>query len=358
MTTYVLPVYDENGLQFDVSLVDAGSGYSVVPVYDESGTSTLIENEPAAGAPVGEFPVYDESGTQWLIPFASSDVVGFYEDTTNRIRSHLSSSIEEALGLSVQWDNGPEASHSIGTSVTVWAQAGIEFEGGEELIGVGAGVNRYRMRGEAVVLLRIEVQHGDDAPLSYVEDLKALLRDQDNGPVRFEDPYHVVRGRDGAWWSIEVRAPFRSDAEIDRPVPLSDGAVESGAIHDTIRGLFKAYVADALGVEVFWDNAARSSSVGSTWCRAAIVTGSARTAEAGTRLRARRQVGVLKAMIAVPVGTLDRDAWRVVDALANALRARSSSGVRFSLPSARVLGRQGAFWVVAVDLPFTADEVV
>lgn len=357
MTTYVLPVFDRFGDQVDVGLVDGPDGYPVVPLYSDTGTQFLTDNVPQAGPTLGEFPVLDESGTQWLIPFASGDVIGLYERTSNTLRAKLDEELSINFGLQVAWDNATAQKPALDATGALWADVSIDFSGGEEVIGLGHGSNRYRISGEARISLRWSLQRGDDVPLSYIEDIKDRLRDWTSATVTIEDPYHTTRERDGAWWTMDVLVPFRSDDDIDRPTPLSSGVVDPGTLHDTIRGLFSSLVSVPLSIETAWDNAAPPMVVGDAWCRARVITSTARTAGTGTT-RIRRQVGILKVLVAGPVGSGDRDILRVVDAIANAFRARTSGGVRFQVPNVSVLGRQGASWVHVVDVPFTADEVV
>jgi hypothetical protein len=353
--TYVLPVKDESGAAVDVALSVGLLGYSHVVVYDEFGVGYSIPSVPPSEPPTGEFPVYDETGSQFLIPFGLQQATGLYERSSNAIRSRLDFALTEALRMSVQYDNMPDIAASPGSTDAIWARVAIDFEP-EEHLAIGGSDNRYRARGDAIVELRVPLQLGDDAPLSYVTDVKNFVRDVSVEPVTFLDPWHSTVRRDGAWWRVDVHCPFRAEDDIDKPQPQSHSNPDSGEVHDTIRDAFDDLVATPQGVTVAWDNAVPATPDDELWCSAAVLTGSATTASSGTT-RIRRQVGIFKVKVCAPLSTGDRDAWRFVDVVCDQMRAASIGGVCFAVPSVHVLGRQGRWWQVVVDLPFRVDEV-
>jgi hypothetical protein len=352
--SYVLPISDEAGGRVEAALADSLIGYPEFPVYDELGAPLVIPNSPAAAPPTGMFPVLDEFGVEFLIPFELAQANGLYERTANSLRTLAFNVFEDALGVPVEYDNGPIITANPVTATLV-ARVYPDFRDTESA-GFAAGDVLVRATGELVAELRGPLQLGDEAVLSYVEDAKNLLRGYRDDLVRTFEPYHVTRGRDGAWHVVAIYVPFRAEDALARSTVTASGQPRVGAAHDAIRAHIDEQWAVPNDLDVVWDNYAPDPPDALAWARVNVLTGQSAVTDHG-RTRRRRYPGIVKVSIHLQLGRGDKTGWRLADALADATRAASPSGVRFGTASARRLGRRGRSWVIVVDVPFRVDEL-
>lgn len=361
---YILPTYDGDGSLQEVELETIGSGYTGLAVYSSGGTRHEIASSPTSSPPSGELPVLDSGGTTHLIAFALAGVTGIYELSANELNAEIDLALRAEVGslLSptpvrtsayVAFENAPFTLPST-TANGYWGEVRIEW-GSHEQIGFGGQVNRYKLRGDVFVTVRVPLNIGAGVVLEAVEGLASRLRGQTLGMVKTFDAYHTPLERDGAWWASELRVAFEAEREYDVPTPTAYTAQTLSTWHDVIRSRLDSF-ATAQGVDVAWDNAPFTETDGEIWLACRIVDGPIRSVEVGPTLR-RRCTGKAIVEFRAPIGTGTRDVLRMVDDLALEFRAASDSGVRFGVPSARTVGRSGRHWLVRVDVPYRVDEI-
>lgn len=349
---YVLPIGDGGGT-LEIDLVDSLVGYPRLAVYID-GTPYEIDNVPSAAPPTGELPVWID-GVEYYVPFAIAASTGLWERAQNSARALLDETFSEALRLSIDYDNGP-ATQVDANSGSLFARAEIDFSS-TDVIAVAGRKVAVRVTGEASVELSGKLGIGDDTILSFVEEAKTALRDRNDGFLRTFEPSSSTLGRDGSRWIVRVLVPFDAQDTFDRATNIGGAAPPVGQAHDVLRSAFDDRIVQAQGLEARWDNSAVPPPDASPWVRVAVATNPSVRADSASRARStRRYSGSLRCVVHVPLGTGDRDAWRLADTLADAFRAASAYGVSFSQATARRLGRRGKWWTVLVEIPFRVDE--
>ena len=91
------------------------------------------------------------------------------------------------------------------------------------------------------------------------------------------------------------------------------------------------------------------------WVRLTILWGAVQATEIGGNFRL---VGVMKAQIRQPFLLGEHNTLVLGDTIADAFRSVNYSGVTFRTPTVESFGRDGPYWLVNVQCPFFADEVV
>jgi len=104
-----------------------------------------------------------------------------------------------------------------------------------------------------------------------------------------------------------------------------------------------------------YDNAPDPKHDKEPWARVNVSYGQSRLLELGAR-PSYRTVGALVAQLFFPVESGDGDALEMADVVATAFRRVTASGLRFTVPSIKNVGRSDSWWQVNVTCPFQCDE--
>jgi len=134
----------------------------------------------------------------------------------------------------------------------------------------------------------------------------------------------------------------------------------SEAVANAIRSAFKAGIADANSLPTLYDNQNEDTfdkPDNAMWCRLSIKDGEARQiAAGGSGGNTYRRPGVMIAQLFSPVGVGDKAQRAMVEKIEAVFRCVTVTGVRFSTPTPRIVGRIGDEWQVNVVCPFYAND--
>lgn len=126
---------------------------------------------------------------------------------------------------------------------------------------------------------------------------------------------------------------------------------------ETIRTRFKTEIATAHNLPTQYDNHLKIKQT-DLWCRMTVLFGDSFQASIGSPGSNRfRDTGVMVAQLFLPNGKGEKDIWVMAGYIKAAFRAVSVSGVKFRVPSAKRIGRNGNFLQVNVSCPFYVDEI-
>lgn len=166
-------------------------------------------------------------------------------------------------------------------------------------------------------------------------------------------PYLVlIYGRDGTAWSDVVMDG------IDY-IPDTTTALTYEKIGNIIRGRVKSQIEDGQSVEVLYDNmdeAAFTKPTDAAWIRAALLPGEATQTTFGGSTNRFRKVGVLHITVYNPIEKGDKVNRELADAVVDAFRNVSASGVVFKTPSLGTAMRDGMWWRQTITCPYYADD--
>lgn len=134
--------------------------------------------------------------------------------------------------------------------------------------------------------------------------------------------------------------------------------MNSEAIANAIRSRFKTQIADVESLATQYDNQKFDNPDNTKWCRLTIKCGQTYQVSIGSPTGNRdRTPGVMIAQLFCPVGDGDGGLREVADAIREAFRRVTDTGVTFKTPSINEVGRNGAEWQINVNCPFYADDI-
>lgn len=166
-------------------------------------------------------------------------------------------------------------------------------------------------------------------------------------------PYMIViYGKDGTACSDVVMDG------IDY-VPDTTTSLTYEKIGNLIRSRVKTQIEDGQSVEVLYDNmdeAAFTKPTDAAWVRAALLPGEATQRTFGGSTNRFRKVGVLHITVYNPIEKGDKVNRELADAVVDAFRNVSASGVVFKTPSLGVAMRDGMWWRQTITCPYYADD--
>lgn len=278
-------------------------------------------------------------GATGRVPLTPEEVVGFYERTAKRVRMRLKA---VAGSLAIHFANldfqEPDGA---------WARAKVSFEEPEDP-GLGGGVATYIVPGELVVDLRVPIQLGKGAAMALADELAEQLQMREASGVIYRAAA-VTAARDvgSDEYEVKLRVPFRAeDSGFRLPVnsTLADDDFEGGEAQ--VRARFRETLPD---VVVSYDNLI--PSVGAVWVRLDVHETQAFDVDG-----MRRTVGVMEALIHVPIGSGEKAALRLADRIVEQFRMVDAGGVRFSIPTVPEASKGFAEWVQPVFCPWSCDH--
>lgn len=126
-------------------------------------------------------------------------------------------------------------------------------------------------------------------------------------------------------------------------------------LHNAIRSRFETQVETPQSITAVYDNGPDEHPDDALWVRWTVLPGASNQIELGAN-PSYRTVGVAVAQIFQPIKQGDKAALELADVIVTTFRAVTDTGVKFLVPSVRVVGRDGAWWQVNVTCPFQCDE--
>lgn len=127
----------------------------------------------------------------------------------NAIRSRFMTLVEQAIPISVQYDNAeftpPDASSWVHFTV---------LPGATDLEELGAQ-KTWRDTGTAVANVFVPLLLGDAAALAIAETIKQAFRGVSVGGVTYRSPsVRTVGATGGKWWQVSVSCPWYADETV------------------------------------------------------------------------------------------------------------------------------------------------
>lgn len=129
---------------------------------------------------------------------------------------------------------------------------------------------------------------------------------------------------------------------------------------NAVRSRFDTQIGTGQSVKVLYDNEAEidaSLPTAAQFVRLTLQPGIQDQLELGSP-RTFRTNGRAVASIHAPLAIGDGAAITLADAVADAFRAVEADGVTYRTPSLTPVRRQGAWWVVSVEIPFYVEAIV
>lgn len=301
---------------------------------------------------------------------ASSGITSTGKGWLARIHDTIRGRVESALaGLSlpIQYDNEPEAPPA---GATAWLRARVEHDE-SDLDSHDAQRGLWRRTGSLVVEARYPMGSGGEAALAAADAVVAAFRGLSLPPVEFRSPTttqgtltaagDAAAGAEGAWHAVTVTVPWWSREPQPRPAAGATGPAATFEVAaDAIRARFDTLVGQALSVPVVYDNAPAAWLSGAPaevdagtarWVRLALLPGTTVNVGGGAAGRYRTPC-LAVASVFVPADSGEASALELADAIEDAFRGASASGVVMGAPGVGVPGRDGAWWSLNVRCPF------
>lgn len=130
-------------------------------------------------------------------------------------------------------------------------------------------------------------------------------------------------------------------------------------IENAITSRFKTQVADALSIDVHYDNQEFTEPYDTKWIRLLVRPGDTERMSYGGSTNRFRTHGVAIAQIMVPAGEGVEPAKEIADTIAAAFRSVTAGGVVYGVPYQQSVGRSGKQeWQLNVTCPWHADELL
>lgn len=283
-------------------------------------------------------------------------VLGVYELVHNTLRQRFRTQVEIPQSLVTIYDNDPEKP----PENAIWARFSVQHEGAMTKT-TGGQDQVHRKFGHALVKLMAPVEAGDQELLALADAVDAAFLGVTSTLI-YGTPSIDIAGRDGRWWVVEVRAPWRHD-DVAVPNPAGGGfdLPNFETLHNAVRTRFQDQVETPESVIVIYDNSPIKPPEDSMFVRMAVRPGvSFRAENGGAAGRNRfRTPGVLMATIFAPLEGGDRAMLQLADVINTAFRAITAAGVTYQTPRVTNRGRDedGRFWRIAVTCPFYSDEI-
>jgi len=282
-------------------------------------------------------------------------VPGLLQANGNSIRTRWATRVEALLSLPTQYDNAPPPSIPWPPISGPWAKLSVDI-GQLEHRATGAG-NLFRKRGELRGEIRYPIRAGDGAAMTAADGVVDVFRQVIAGGVNYGTPRITRRGRDRAWWLVEVACPFWDDVSVDALLSTAGAISGLADAASVIRTRFDSLVATPEALGVAWQNNPYTPSVGSEWAMLTILPGEQVVAEHVGAEFNYRTPGVLMVRLFVPIQAGDARLRELADVVVTNFRAVRDRGVLFRTPAAGAGSRQGAWWTVNVECPFVFEVI-
>ncbi|RLB68698.1 MAG: hypothetical protein DRH08_00135 [Deltaproteobacteria bacterium] len=163
-----------------------------------------------------------------------------------------------------------------------------------------------------------------------------------------------VLGREGAWYTIEVRCPFHVFETRDRPAGASEGEAELEDVFAMIEARLWAEVFDGAGVMVGWPNI-RFEPPHALHAAVVHLPGERIRLERGVESHSRPGVTIVDLM--VPIGEGDQPAVALGDLVVDSMSSVRQDGVLLEASNLERLGRAGPYYQVQVTIPWQGTVV-
>jgi len=282
--------------------------------------------------------------------------LGEYETLHNTIRSKFATDVEDALAVSVSYDNlpftAPDDAIYIRFRVTV-----------TEAQQIGLGLrNTHRKAGVASATICAPLAGGQQPALAIADSIFAAFAGVTEDDIRYGNPRvrQAASEEDGggASWNYLVEIPFNADyTPATQPTATSGAAATCEDVSNAIRSAFDTLVASHNSVPVFYDNGPPGNIQEPQWVRLSVIHGDPQSVTLGSKRRV-RSAGIATAQIFVPVLGGDQPALQLADLVNEAFRAVHVGGADFLTPAVKTVGADGTHWQVNVSMPFTFDRFI
>lgn len=368
---YALAAYDELGQAVLFPLEGTAEGYASFAVQDDDGSLIAVASEPELEPPDGELPFYDSDGSTLLatfqfVPFG--EVLGdqlSYASFAQGVNASLELALVQGLRLPVLWPNAgdyydPDA---IGLD-SGYAQVEIA-PAGLRLIGYGDGFLRMRARVDVLIDVHDKLERGAGDMLSRLDSVYSQYQPPANAEL-MRWSYQTLRTAAsttgaGPTYVYRIIAEHAIPVAVAVPAKIGNGDYGAQLIEAAIQSAFVSLVATPLGAQSEHANYSAVYRAGTAlWASTTIehgleVAGRMGGIGAGSPRIARRD-GRLIATLGVPIETGTLALWTALDRIVSSFAKASIEGAVFELPSATLLGVDGASYVLQVDCGFSVEE--